>query len=171
MSLRALAKQSRVCLIVLVIAIWPVSLPSASQAETVDPAQIRVEVTLAKDQKREADAIRSEFFRLSVRNLNFQYLRAGTPPANIVIGSGIPAPIARLAIETALKYNPRGIRFLLLQDLVPPRLIAIHTSLFDETVQVPVPPEGVERLRDPALTTEQFRAVYRELTARGKERR
>ncbi|MEW6325902.1 MAG: hypothetical protein AB1515_11025, partial [Nitrospirota bacterium] len=67
----------------------------------------------------------------------------------------------------AKTYN-RDIKFLLPQFRFFPRHIVIGSSAFDESSQIPVSAADVERLADPALTTEQFHALYRQLTGEDK---
>ena len=136
----------------------------ASQKEL---RSVRVEVFLAKGQKKEAEAIRKGFEKVSVDNVHFQFFRAGRPPGNVAIGRAIEASIARLAIELALEHT-RGIQLLVPEALLPAGWIGIGTSAFDEQNQIPITAEDVDKLRDPFLTTEQFHKLYRELSKGGK---
>jgi hypothetical protein len=128
-----------------------------------DMQKIRVELFLAGDQRSDAEEIRDQFRSSSIENIHFQFFRAGRPPANIAIGREVPAAIARLALKIAIQYN-QGVRFLLPQVLLPPTWIGIGTSAFDESSQISVSPEAIEKLSDPSLNTEQFHALYGEFT-------
>ena len=43
-------------------------------------------------------------------------------------------------------------------------------SIFDESFQVPISPDDLQQLTDPALTTEQFRELYRRLAEEDQPR-
>jgi len=129
--------------------------------------KILVELFLSPEHKADIDKIKKEFEAVSINRLRTQVFRLGNPPENIAIGRNVPADIARLAIRLATTYN-RGIRYLLPEYRYFPDHIAIGTSAFDEASQIPVCPEDLERLSDPALTTEQFHELYRHLTGEDK---
>jgi hypothetical protein len=63
----------------------------------------------------------------------------------------------------AKKYN-RDVTILLPARLFPDHYVAIASSSFDDTVEYPVTPEQLKELEDPSLTTEQFHALYHQLT-------
>lgn len=130
-------------------------------AEEVSPDDVRVEVFLAKNHTKESEAIEKGFGEASVRNVRFQYFRAGRPPANIAIGGTVPAPIARLAIRLAGEYA-EGIQFIVPQPLLPTTWIGIGTSAFDEKNLIPISPENLKRLSDPSLSSKEFHALYDE---------
>jgi hypothetical protein len=127
-----------------------------------------VEIFLAKERKPDLEALRREFATLSVTRVNVQFFRLGHPPENFAVGPGTPAEVARLALRMAKRYND-GVKYILAQYRFFPNHIAIGTSAFDEASQIPITPENVERLADPSLSTEQFHALYRQLT--GEDRR
>jgi hypothetical protein len=102
-----------------------------------------------------------------VTRVRVQFFRLGHPPANIAIGNSVPASVARLGIRVAVDHNG-GVKFLLPQYRFFPGHIAIGTSAFDEASQIPIRPEDLDRLSDPALTTSQFHALYRQLTGEDK---
>ena len=66
-------------------------------------------------------------------------------------------------IDVAIQYNDNVDR-LILRPLNPPNYVAIATSAWDEQSQVLITPKDLENLRDPKLTTEEFQALYAELT-------
>jgi len=129
--------------------------------------KILVEIFLSADRKEDLDEIKRAFEAVSVTRVRAQFFRAGNPPQNIAIGKSVPASVARLAIRLAIAYN-RGVKHLLPEYRYFPDHIAIGTSAFDEASQIPVRPEDIERLSDPALTTEQFHELYRNLTGEDK---
>ena len=89
--------------------------------------------------------------------------KGGHPPTNIAIGSMVSARDARLMIDIAIKYNDKIDR-LILRPLNPPNYVAIATSAWDEQSEILITPEDLEKLRDPNLNTQQFQALYAELT-------
>lgn len=84
------------------------------------------------------------------------------PPTNLGIGRCVEAEIGRRAIEAALIYN-RGVDRLIRQDVLPLSWVMIGTTRLAELTWIPIGPQDLARLRDPALTTEAFQALYREL--------
>jgi len=122
-----------------------------------------VEIFLTRERKPQLEELRKEFAALSVTRVHVQFFRLGHPPENFAVGPKTPAEVARLALRMAKRYND-GVRFILAQYRFFPNHIAIGTSAFDEASQIPITPENVARLADPALTTEQFHALYRHLT-------
>lgn len=144
---------------------------TAGVADPVDrdaPKGILVEVFLSPDRRDNVPAIKREFEALSVTRVRPQVFRLGHPPKNIAIGRDVPASVAQLAIRLAVEYND-GVDFLLPEYRFFPRHVAIGSSAFDEASQIPITPENLARLRDPALTTEQFHALYRSLTGEDKQ--
>jgi hypothetical protein len=132
-------------------------------ADAPAPSPILVEIFLANDQKPHLDAIKREFSTFQIEKVRAKFFAAGHPPENIAIGRNVPAPVARLAIRLAVTYN-RDVKLLLPEKRLAADYIAIGTSIFDESFQVPISPDDLQRLADPALTTDQFHALYRNLT-------
>lgn len=129
-----------------------------------------VEILLAKKWKDQVEAVKQSFTdtdpSLKVRVKFFPFL---DPPANIGIGQCVSAERARLAIREAIRYNGKVDR-LIIQDIMPHHWIKIGTTDTSELTWIPIGPEELARLTDPALTTEQFHDLYRHL-ARQKEKR
>ena len=126
-----------------------------------------IEMWLAHKHKKNNRKIR-EFLKskkLKVLRHTIQYWRpkGGHPPTNIAIGSMVSAHDARLVIDIAIQYNDKIDR-LILRSLNPPNYVSIATSAWDEKSEVLITSEDLERLRDPKLTTEEFQALYAELT-------
>ena len=126
-----------------------------------------IELWLAHKHKKKNREIRKflKSKQLKVLRHTIQYWKpkGGHPPTNIAIGSMVSARDARLMIDIAIKYNDKIDR-LILRPLNPPNYVAIATSAWDEQSEVLINPEDLEKLRDPKLNTEQFQALYAELT-------
>jgi hypothetical protein len=129
--------------------------------------KILVEIFLSPDQKKNLEMIKNELRAVSITRTTVQFFRLGHPPQNIAIGRNIPADVARLAIQLATTYNG-GVKYLLPEYRLSPDYIAIGTSAFDESSQIPILPEDLERLTDPKLSTAEFHALYRSLTGEDK---
>ena len=126
-----------------------------------------IELWLAHKHKKKNREIRKflKSKQLKVLRHTIQYWKpkGGHPPTNIAIGSMVSARDARLMIDIAIKYNDKIDR-LILRPLNPPNYVAIATSAWDEQSEVLINPEDLEKLRDPKLNTQQFQALYAELT-------
>ena len=128
------------------------------------PAVSRVEVVLAYPYRTREAEVKKEFLQVGLINVHFQYARMGQPPQNIGLGREVPADKAREAIRLALKYN-LGVNILLPERLFPPRFITIASSNYDDTVEYPIDQATLQKLQDPALTTEAFHRLYHGLTS------
>ena len=126
-----------------------------------------IELWLAHKHKKKNREIRKllKSKQLKVLRHTIQYWKpkGGHPPTNIAIGSMVSARDARLMIDIAIKYNDKVDR-LILRPLNPPNYVAIATSAWDEQSEILITPEDLEKLRDPKLNTQQFQALYAELT-------
>ena len=126
-----------------------------------------IEMWLAHQHKKNNREIRkflkSEQLKVLRHTIQYWKPKGGHPPTNIAIGSMVSARDARLMINIAIKYNDKIDR-LILRPLNPPNYVAIATSAWDEQSEVLINPEDLEKLRDPKLNTEQFQALYAELT-------
>ncbi|MBI3995866.1 MAG: hypothetical protein HY349_07810 [Nitrospirae bacterium] len=129
--------------------------------------KILVELFLARERKGDLEAIKKELEAAGITRIRPQFFRLGNPPENIAIGKNIPADVARLAIRLAITYN-RDIKSLLPEYRFFPDHIVIGSSAFDEKSEIPIQPEDLKRLSDPALTTAQFHELYRRLTGEDK---
>jgi|CXWL01.1.fsa_nt_gi hypothetical protein len=138
-------------------------LAQAQQAEARSASSGRVEVALAHEYRGQKEAIKQDFAQVGLSNIHVQFQREGQPPTNIGLGAEVPAEKARDAIRLAVKYN-RAVTILLPERLFPSRFVTIASSNFDDTVEHPIGGQDLERLMDPSLSTEQFHALYRELT-------
>ncbi len=123
----------------------------------------RVEVVLANEQRKGLEEIKKEFAEAGLTNLHVQFMKVGKPPTNIGLGPSVTAERARAAIRMAKKYN-RDVTILLPERLFPDHYVAIASSSFDDTVEYPISADQLTELENPALTTEQFHALYRRLT-------
>ena len=151
-----------------------VSLPAFAESGVYKPncdtnktTVCTIELWLAHKHKKKNREIRKflKSKQLKVLRHTIQYWKpkGGHPPTNIAIGSMVSARDARLMIDIAIKYNDKIDR-LILRPLNPPNYVAIATSAWDEQSEVLINPEDLKKLRDPKLNTEQFQALYAELT-------
>lgn len=125
--------------------------------------KIKVELFMLKGAKKEAKFIKELLAEQKIKRVLIQHFRAGNPPKNIVIGSGIPADVARMMIELAIAFN-NGITHLLPEARFFPHYVAFGNSSFDIQAQIPITAEDLERLRDESLSTEEFHKLFRSLT-------
>ena len=132
-----------------------------------------VEILLAGKWKTKVDEVKQSFSAeggpdsaMKVRVKFFPFL---DPPRNIGIGKCVTAESARLAIREAIKYNG-GVDRLVMQDIMPHHWIKIGTTDTSELTWIPVGTEELAHLTDPALSTDQFQTLYRQL-ARQKEKK
>lgn len=130
--------------------------------------KILVELFLPADRKKDIETITKELQAISIRRIRPQFFKMGNPIQNIAIGKDIPAPVARRVIQLALTYN-QGIKYILPEFRYFPNHIVIGSSAFDEASQVPIAPEDLQRLTDPALSTPEFHRLYRSLTGEDKK--
>lgn len=124
----------------------------------------RVEVVLAYQYRTREAEIKKDFAQAGLTNVHVQYARMGQPPQNIGMGRDVPADKAREAIRLAIKYN-LGVGILLPERLFPPRFITIASSNYDDTVEYLITQDTLSKLQDPALSTEAFHRLYRDLTS------
>lgn len=149
-----------VCLAVVLV--WLSAGTRAAQPEdAVSPG--RVEAVLANEHRKDLEAIKKELAEAGLTNLHVQFMKVGKPPTNIGLGPSVSAERARAAIRMAKKYN-REVTILLPERLFPDHYVAIASSSFDDTMEYPVTAEQLNELENPALTTEQFHSLYRQLT-------
>lgn len=134
----------------------------AAQSDSVMSSG-RVEVVMANEHRKDLEEIKKEFAEAGLTNLHVQFMKVGKPPTNIGLGSSVTAERARAAIRMAKKYN-RDVTILLPERLFPDHYVAIASSSFDDTVEYSLSAEQLRELENPALTTEQFHALYRRLT-------
>jgi hypothetical protein len=115
------------------------------------PTVSRVEVVLAQQYRAREAELKREFAEAGLTNVHFQFARMGQPPQNIGLGRDV-------------KYNG-GVGILLPDRLFPPRFITIASSNYDDTVEYPISRDTLAKLQDPALSTEAFHRLYRDLTS------
>lgn len=137
---------------------------SAVMAEGTAVSSVsRVEVVLADQYRSQTATLTEEFTQAGLTNVHFQFAKLGRPPQNVGLGRDVPADKAREAIRLALKYN-LGVGILLPERLFPPRFVTIASSNYDDTVESKIDQAALAQLQNPALTTEEFHALYRTLT-------
>lgn len=129
--------------------------------------EIKVELFLMKERKKDGSFIKELLAEQKIKRVMIQYFRAGNPPKNIVLGKRIPADVGRMMIELAIHYN-NGITHLLPEFRFYPHYAAFGSSAFDIQAQIPITPENLDKLRDPALSDEEFHILFRSLTGEDK---
>jgi hypothetical protein len=122
-----------------------------------------VEAVLANEHRKGRKQIKKEFAEEGLTNLHVQFMKVDKQPTNIGLGPSVTAERARAAIRMAKKYNG-NVTILLSERPFLDHYVAIASSSFDDTVEYPVSAEQLRELENPALTTEQFHALYRRLT-------
>ena len=147
--------------------------PGGSSAETVYDCNApenrdqptTIEFVLAKRAQNSTAEIKEAFRTLNpttkIRIRIFPFL---DPPTNIGIGKCVGAEEARLAIRKSVQFYGKLDR-LIRQDILPHHWIKIGSTDVAELAWTPVGPDDLTRLTDPALSTEQFQDLYRQLAA------
>ncbi|MFQ5589070.1 MAG: hypothetical protein ACE5F7_09545 [Nitrospiria bacterium] len=135
-------------------------------AEENKDLRTTIEIKLAKKKyrkkKREIKkAIQAGNSALKVRLLFFPFL---DPPTNLGVGKCVSAEDGRLAIKKAVEYNG-GVDRVIMQEFMPHHWIKIGATDLAELTFIAITPEELAKLSDPALSTEQFQTVYRNLSA------
>ena len=164
-----------VCLVVLfLLSLTSILLPEFTESGVYQPScdtskttVCTIEMWLAHKHKKDNREIRKflKSKQLKVLRHTIQYWKpkGGHPPTNMAIGSMVSAKDARLMIDIAIKYNDKIDR-LILRPLNPPNYVAIATSAWDEQSEVLIYRVDLKKVRDPKLNTEQYQALYAELT-------
>jgi hypothetical protein len=123
-----------------------------------------IEIVLSQKWKGQVEEIKralgSESSGIKVRYKFFPFL---DPPTNIGIGKCVTAENGRRAINEAVHYLGKVDR-VIRQDILPHHWILIGSTDVAELAWIPISPEDLTRLTDPALSTEQFQKLYRQLS-------
>jgi hypothetical protein len=98
--------------------------------------------------------------------VNIQVARWGSATQTVGIGKGVPVRTAQRCLRVASETN--GVAFLLSQFLVPETYVTLGSSLYEERLEIPITPEDLRALLDPALNQEGFHSLYRRLTGEDK---
>ncbi|QPJ66411.1 MAG: hypothetical protein G3M78_13800 [Candidatus Nitrohelix vancouverensis] len=147
-------------------AVWATDVsasPCGDRDTTVCTIEMWLEYKHKKNNKEIREFLKSKSFKVLRNTIQYWKRRGGHPPTNVALGSGLTAQDAQLVIDIALKYND-NVDGLIFQSLNPPNYAAIATSAWDDKSETKITPEQLESLRNPALTTEEFHKLYRELT-------
>lgn len=155
--------QRYVCAFAMAVCVSAMGTSAVIAEGTVVSSVSRVEVVLADQYRSRMGTLTEEFTQAGLTNVHFQFAKLGRPPQNIGLGRDVPADKAREAIRLALKYN-LGVGILLPERLFPPRFVTIASSNYDDTVESKIDKAALAQLQNPALTTEEFHALYRTLT-------
>jgi hypothetical protein len=135
-----------------------------AQAAEVRPAPAggyKVEIWLPRDQKPHDAEIRRQLESVGVTRLTIAYVHKA--PMNFAVGRNASADLARVLIGLAERHIG-GVRLIIAEQRFFPDYGTIGSSAYDEIVQVPIRPENVERLKDPALSNDAWHRLYRQLT-------
>lgn len=155
--------QRYVCAFAMAVCVGAMGTSAVIAEGTAVSSVSRVEVVLADQYRSRTATLTEEFTQAGLTNVHFQFAKLGQPPQNIGLGRDVPADKAREAIRLALKYN-LGVGILLPDRLFPPRFVTIASSNYDDTVESKIDQAALAQLQNPALTTEEFHALYRTLT-------
>jgi hypothetical protein len=141
--------------------------PERATAEPVAPPAVsyKVEIWLPRDQKSHDAEIRRRLESVGVKRLTIAYVHKA--PMNFAVGRSASADLARVLIGLAERHIG-GVRLIIAEHRFFPDYGTIGSSAYDEIVQVPIRPEDVDRLKDPALSTEAWHRLYRQLTGEAK---
>ncbi|MCS6292443.1 MAG: hypothetical protein H8J66_05160 [Nitrospira sp.] len=155
--------QRYACALAMAICVSAMGTSAVMAEGTAVSSVSRVEVVLADQYRSQTATLTEEFTQAGLTNVHFQFAKLGRPPQNVGLGRDVPADKAREAIRLALKYN-LGVGILLPERLFPPRFVTIASSNYDDTVESKIDQAALAQLQNPALTTEEFHALYRTLT-------
>ncbi len=142
---------------------------TAGDCRAERPRRATVEITLSKAWKDRVEEIKNSFRSGETVTVRVRFFPFLDPPTNIGIGRCVQADTARRAIQAAIAYN-RGVDHLIRQDILPLDWVMIGTTQVAELAWVPITADERANLSDPALSTEEFQALYRKL-ATPKERK
>ena len=124
-----------------------------------------IEIVLAKKWKAQGDTVKQELTSgqdaVKVRVRFYPFV---DPPANIGIGKCVTAENGRRAIQEMMRYFGK-VSYVIRQDILPHHWVKIGSTDTAELAWILISEEDLARLNDPALTTEQFQELYRNLAA------
>jgi hypothetical protein len=129
----------------------------------VEEKRVKVEGYISKKFKKQRKAIYKEFAEMGHTRVALRPYPVGNTSKVVAIGRCIPAYIARHVLEKALKYTS-GVNQVVNQAFIAPHWFGVGVTIFDEPSQQDVTPEQVQQLLDPALSTEEFQALYRKFS-------
>lgn len=122
-----------------------------------------IEIVLAQKWKAQSEEIKRALMAdLQTLKVRVRIYPLIDPPSNIGIGKCVAAEDARRAIREAIKYYGKLDR-MIRQDVLPHHWIKIGSTDTAELAWIPVGPDDLTRLTDPALSTEKFQDLYRQL--------
>ncbi len=131
--------------------------------EITQTKSVKIEGWVNKQHKKNLRAIKKEFKEIKGTRTSLREFPIGNTAKVIGIGRCVPAYIARLTIEKALKYTG-GVESLVNQAFLPPHWMGIGTTQFDEPSQQLVDAEQVKQLLDPNLNDQEFHEMYRKFS-------
>ena len=156
-------------IILLTVGILWAGADTASDCRAEAQRRTTVELTLSKTWKGRVEEVKNALQSGETVTVRVGFFPFLDPPTNIGIGRCVQAETARRAIQAAIAYN-RGVDHLIRQDILPLDWVMIGTTQVAELAWVPITADERAKLSDPALSTEEFQALYRKL-ATPKERK
>ncbi|QPJ61398.1 MAG: hypothetical protein G3M70_05650 [Candidatus Nitronauta litoralis] len=124
---------------------------------------VKIEAWMAKKKLPQFREMRREYGRMGSTYVSIFTYPGNNPSRVVAIGRCVPAYIARHALETTLHYYG-SISHLVNQGFVAPHWMGLATSLFSENSQRPITRQQLNRLLDPSLGTQEFHALYQNMT-------
>ncbi len=135
-----------------------------AEGNRANATTIEIKVAKKKYRKKKREIIKTikgEDADLKVRVLFLPFL---DPPLNLGIGKCVSAEDGRHAIKKAMKYNG-GVDHVIMQEFMPHHWVKIGATDLAELTFIPITPDQLAQLSDPALDDAQFQALYLELSA------
>ncbi len=128
---------------------------------------IKVEMWIAKRRMPEYSRIRRDLAQMGHTWVSVFPYPGRNPSRVVAVGRCVPAYIARHILKQSLEYYGE-IKSLVHTRFVAPHWIGLATSLFAENSLQPITPEQLDQLLDPALSTEEFHALYQSFSTQDK---
>lgn len=129
----------------------------------VEEKRVKVEGYISKKFKKQEKAIFKEFAEMGHTRVALRPYPVGDTSKVVAIGRCVPAYIARHVLERTLKYTS-GVDQIVNQAFISSHWFGVGVTMFDEPSQQNVTPEQVQQLLDPALSTDEFQALYQKFS-------
>lgn len=155
-------KRLMLILILLLLSAMP-TFAAEMACRPLEERPIKIEAWMAKKKMPQFREMRREYGRMGNTYVSIFTYPGSNPSRVVAIGRCVPAYIARHALETTLQYYG-SVSHLVHQGFVAPHWMGLATSMFSENSQRSVSQLQLENLLDPALSTEEFHALYKKFT-------
>lgn len=129
----------------------------------VEEKRVKVEGYISKKFKKQEKAIFKEFAEMGHTRVALRPYPVGDTSKVVAIGRCVPAYIARHVLERTLKYTS-GVDQIVNQAFISSHWFGVGVTMFDEPSQQNVTSEQVQQLLDPALSTDEFQALYQKFS-------